>query len=217
MKNAQNFFDEYAYSFDALYGVPNNVLNFIVNPLFRKSMKLRFIKTMQYSEPIEGKSFFDIGCGPGHYSVALAKAGAAKVVGIDFSEEMIKIAESRAAKENASNICEFQVIDIMDHLTPQKFDHSILMGFMDYVKVPEIIISKVIQVTKKSMFISFPNKNGFLAFQRKVRYKKRCPLFLYSEQDLIRLGNQFSPWNFTIEKISRDYFFTLSTREPRDE
>jgi 2-polyprenyl-3-methyl-5-hydroxy-6-metoxy-1,4-benzoquinol methylase len=213
MKNAKTFFDEYAHDFDALYGVPKNLLNFIVNPVFRKSMKLRFKKTLHYSHPIAGKSFFDIGCGPGHYAIALAKAGARKVAGIDFSAEMIKIAERRAFQENVAHICEFHVADIMDFQIQQQFDHSILMGFMDYIKEPERIINIALQVTDRSIFISFPIENGLLALQRKLRYKNRCPLFMYTSEDLKKLGVKFDNCTIAVEKISRDYFVTLSKQD----
>ncbi|OPY61100.1 MAG: Magnesium-protoporphyrin O-methyltransferase [Pelotomaculum sp. PtaU1.Bin065] len=46
----------------------------------------------------------DLGCGPGHESMRLAGAGAS-VVGIDFSEECIRIANKRCPQ------CEFKVMD----------------------------------------------------------------------------------------------------------
>jgi SAM-dependent methyltransferase len=92
----QDFFDSYAYDFDALYGAPQNILSSVINPLFRKSMKLRFEKTIEYSAPVDGKSILDIGCGPGHYAIALSKSGAKNVVGIDFAPEMIKIAKEKS-------------------------------------------------------------------------------------------------------------------------
>ena len=37
----------------------------------------------------------------------------------------------------------------------------------------------------KEIYISIPGDKGFLAWQRKVRYKRRnCPLYLYSKESL---------------------------------
>jgi 2-polyprenyl-3-methyl-5-hydroxy-6-metoxy-1,4-benzoquinol methylase len=209
MKNTEEFFNKYAYDFDALYGVPNNLLNRIINPIFRKSMKLRFGKTMEFVDPIQDKTIFDIGCGPGHYTIALIKAGAKKVVGIDFAEEMINIAKQKALNENVAEKCEFIVSNVFKYQTDEKFDYSILMGFMDYIEDPVRLINRVISLTKDKILFSFPKDEGILAAQRKLRYRKRCPLFLYKEKDLINLFSRFEPLDYRIEKIKRDFFVTL--------
>lgn len=47
--------------------------------------------------PIEGKRVIDLGCGAGHGSVSLARAGA-RVVGVDSSAEQLTLAREAAAK-----------------------------------------------------------------------------------------------------------------------
>lgn len=49
----------------------------------------------------------DLGCGPGHESMRIAQTGA-DVVGVDFSEECIRIARERCLK------CRFEVMDFRD-------------------------------------------------------------------------------------------------------
>ena len=44
---------------------------------------------------IEGKQILDVACGFGLYTRALLERGAAKVIGVDVSKEMIQLAESR--------------------------------------------------------------------------------------------------------------------------
>ncbi len=209
MKDTKQFFDKYAYDFDALYRVPKNILNYIINPIFRKSMRLRFEKTMEYTYPIQGKTVFDIGCGPGHYAIALSKAGAEKVVGVDFAAEMISIAIRKSKTENVFHKCEFIVADVFNFHTNVKFNYSISMGFMDYISDPVKLINKVITLTEDKILLSFPREGGILAAQRKLRYKKRCPLYMYKEKDLIDLFSKFEPLDYKIEKISRDFFVTL--------
>ncbi|MEL7565708.1 MAG: class I SAM-dependent methyltransferase [Dehalobacterium sp.] len=55
----------------------------------------------------ERPRILDLGCGPGHESMRLNLAGA-DVVGIDFSEECIRIAKSRNPQ------CYFEVLDIRE-------------------------------------------------------------------------------------------------------
>lgn len=208
----QDFFDSYAYDFDALYGAPQNILSSVINPLFRKSMKLRFEKTIEYTAPVDGKTILDIGCGPGHYAVALSKAGAKNLVGIDFAPEMIKIAKEKSQVTGVASVCTFLVTDIFEFQSDFKFDYAILMGFMDYISDPKKLIEKVITLTQNKIFFSFPADSGILAAQRKLRYKKRCPLFMYSREKLIDLFSQFDNAQYTIERISRDFFVTLSLK-----
>src|ERR1035441_7340867 len=91
----QVFFHRYANDFDAIYSNRGGLLNGILNGMFRKSMKLRYLKTIEGCQPIQGKTALDVGCGPGHYAITLAQRGAARVLGIDFAEGMLHIAAER--------------------------------------------------------------------------------------------------------------------------
>src|SRR5215471_5714500 len=95
-ERTQEFFHQYANDFDAIYSNRNGLLNGFVNRVFRKSMRLRFEKSVEGCQPIEGKSVLDVGCGPGHYSITLARRGAGRVVGLDFAGGMIQIAAQHA-------------------------------------------------------------------------------------------------------------------------
>jgi 2-polyprenyl-3-methyl-5-hydroxy-6-metoxy-1,4-benzoquinol methylase len=66
-----DFFDSYAHDFNAIYGNRNTFLNRLLNGWLRRSMRLRYEMTLQSCDPLEGKSVLDVGCGPGHYAVAL--------------------------------------------------------------------------------------------------------------------------------------------------
>ena len=51
---------------------------------------------------LKGKQCLDVGCGGGRYSVAMARLGAARVVGCDLSE--VGMADARARAEGMSNV-----------------------------------------------------------------------------------------------------------------
>ncbi len=172
-------------------------------------MKLRFDKTMEGCYPIEGKSVIDIGCGPGHYSVTLAKMGAEYVYGIDFAKGMIDLARKHAEQAGVGNKCKFVLGDFITSSLNNKLDYSIVMGFMDYVEKPGELIERVLSITKSKAFFSFPVDNGFLAWQRKLRYKKRCDLFMYNREQLNNLFSSVSCKEVEIEKVSRDFFVTV--------
>lgn len=212
MDRVERFFNEYAHDFDAIYGARQRLVGRVLNPILRKSMRVRYEKSIAGCDPIEGRTALDIGCGPGHYAIALARRGAARVVGIDFAGEMIRIAREKAAGAGVSQACEFIVGDIFDYAPPAPFDYSILMGLMDYIEDPAAMVAKTITLTTGRVFFSFPAAGGVLAWQRRLRYRRRCPLYLYTERRIVRLFEGFAPHRFEIERIHRDFFVTLHIR-----
>jgi len=204
------FFDQYANDFSAIYGNDNTPVNAIVNRLFRKSMMLRYERTLAGCDPIEGKSVIDIGCGPGHYAVALAARGAARVLGVDFASGMIDIAKKRAERAGVAERCTFTLGDFLEVTGDEKFDYAVVMGFMDYIEDPKALMQKVLRVCRGKAFFSFPADGGLLAWQRRMRYKSRCALYLYTEPQIRAIVDALGVTASSIEMISRDFFVTLT-------
>src|SRR5579863_241715 len=177
--SVSEFFDTYSHDFNSIYGNENTPFNRLVNGLFRKSMRLRYANTLQGCEQIEGRTVLDIGCGPGHYCVALAAKGASRILGIDFARGMIELAQRNAQQVGVGDKCEFMTADFMNYPFAETFDYSIVMGFMDYVPDPRPVVERVLSLTRSKAFFSFPVEGGVLGWQRKLRYRDRCDLFLY--------------------------------------
>jgi 2-polyprenyl-3-methyl-5-hydroxy-6-metoxy-1,4-benzoquinol methylase len=209
LERTQTFFHQYANDFDAIYGNQNGVFDSVINRLFRKSMRLRYEKSIEGCEPVQGKSVLDVGCGPGHYSITLAQRGAPRVVGIDFADGMLQLATEHARQVGVSDRCKFMVADFFTYQPQEIFDFVIAMGFMDYMPDAEKVVAKVLSLTRNKAFFSFPVAGGVLGWQRQLRYKKRCDLFLYTENQLKQLFAKFPDVRATIEPISRDFFVTL--------
>ncbi len=53
---------------------------------------------------VPGKKVLDYGCGHGMHTIQIAKMSAREVVGVDLSEESLKIAEERSMKNKVSNM-----------------------------------------------------------------------------------------------------------------
>ena len=209
MPSTARFFDGYAKDFDAIYGNANTPFNALINGVFRKSMRLRFERSVDGASPIEGKTVLDVGCGPGHYSVTLAKRGAASVTGLDFAKGMIDIAEGRAETAGVQDRCQFVYGDFMTAPLEGPFDYAIVMGFMDYMKDARAVVDRVLSLTRGKAFFSFPADGGVLAWQRKIRYRRRCDLFMYDDPALRRL---FAGRPVKIERLARDWFVTAEAR-----
>jgi len=206
----QVFFHQYANDFDAIYSNRGGLFNSVVNGLFRKSMKLRYLKTIEGCQPIQGKTVLDVGCGPGHYAITLAQRGAAHVLGIDFAEGMLQVAAEHARASGVDRCCEFRQADFLQFRAPEPFDYVILMGFMDYMPEPRPIIEKALSLTRNKALFSFPVAGGLLAWQRKLRYRSRCELYMYTRDQLEKTFASFGGIHASIEPIARDFFVTAS-------
>jgi 2-polyprenyl-3-methyl-5-hydroxy-6-metoxy-1,4-benzoquinol methylase len=209
METSKTFWDKYASSFDAIYTQKNSFIQNSINKVFRKSMRMRFEKTMQ-AIPEEKTSIIDVGCGPGRYSASLALCEKRVIYAIDNSEQMILLARNHAKVLNVENRITFDVCNFIEYVPPQKFDYCIMMGFIEYFKNPELILQKSIELTKHKILVSFPKSGGLLAFQRKLRYKRRCFLRLYSYEDIKRLLTEVNIEHYTIERIKREFFLTIN-------
>jgi SAM-dependent methyltransferase len=207
------FFDAYAADFSSIYGGSGGFTGRIISKVFRRSMMLRYLRTIEGCRPIEGRSVLDVGCGPGHYSIALAGRGARRVVGIDFAPAMIDLARSRAEAAGVGGICEFVCADFMTRPLAAEFDYSVVMGFMDYARDPASVVARVLSLTASRAFFSFPAAGGLLAWQRAIRYRRRCDLFLYRRQDLEHLLERTGRSRVEIDRIARDFFVTVRKGE----
>lgn len=202
------FFDRYAQGFSAIYGTDNGLFNRVVNRFFRQSMKERYLSTLEGCHPIKDRSVLDVGCGPGHYSVELARRGAGRVLGLDFADGMLSIAREQAQRAGVSGVCTFERGDFLERQFSEKFDYVILMGFMDYMKDPGAVVRKALSVTGSKAFFSFPLDGGFLAWQRSVRYKMKCDLYLYNESRVRSLFDGLSGVRIETKNLKRDLFVT---------
>ena len=209
-RSTSEFFDSYALDFSALYGNANRFPSSLINQLFRRSMRLRFARTLSECRPIEGATVLDIGCGPGLYSVALARLGAGHVTGIDFAPKMIELARQRADAAGCTEKCEFVLADFMDYPLKRTHDFCVAMGFMDYVADPQTALHKIVSLTGRKALLSFPASVGLLAWQRRWRYRRKCALYMYSASDLDRLLAGYGTRRTAVDRLGRDFFVTLS-------
>ncbi|MCH7847080.1 MAG: methyltransferase domain-containing protein [Planctomycetes bacterium] len=204
------FFDSYAGDFDAIYGTKNTMLNRLLNRYLRASMRIRFEKVLASCDPIQGKSVIDIGSGPGHFAISLARKGADHVLGVDFAESMNELATRHAEQAGVADRCRFDFGDFLEYEIPEQFDYAVVMGFMDYIADPSTVIRKVLLATRAKAMFSFPAAGGFLAWQRKLRYRKRCELYMYTAAQLEELFSQAGDYSVRIEPIARDFFVTVT-------
>lgn len=206
--NLKEFFNGYAQTFDNIYCTNVSYFNRLLNWTFRRSMFLRFQQTFLELADLRGKCILDVGCGSGRYSIECAKRGAAYVLGVDISSEMINIAKRLAVKNSVQHICEFRCIDFHALNRKKFFDHSIAIGLFDYLIDPTSSLQIINKLTRYTILVSFPKSTGILAFQRKLRYLylRNITLELYSKRRIRELSQLSKVSLQKLLPIGRDYF-----------
>ena len=108
-----NVFEKYAEFYDSLYEDKNY------------QEECNFVKSIfeSYAEK-EINSILDLGCGTGSHALFFAEMGY-QVTGVDFSENMLKIAREKAAHQKKS--ISFLQQDTRHLDLPQKFDAAVAM------------------------------------------------------------------------------------------
>lgn len=204
--NVQKYFQENAKAFDAIYSGRKCWFMRFIDNLLRKDIRDRFMLVMQEAADLSGKTVLDIGCGSGRYSVALAKKSAAGVIGLDFSENMVRLAESLAIKHGVGRVCKFIKQDFSMFKPESKFNLSIAMGVFDYIQEPKSSLLKMRSLTSEKMIVSFPRYSFLRATQRKIRYLlKGCQVYFYTQSSLDRLLRSCGFLKFSIVKLQGDW------------
>lgn len=185
-------FDREARDFDAIYRLERSRWSRWFNKIFRKAIFERYDITFREADDVSGKTVLDVGCGSGVYSVDFARRGAARVVGIDFSENMLRIARHEAERHGVTERCEFIHANFLDATLPREFDVAIAMGVFDYLPEPAPFLRKMASVTRGHLIASFPGHSRIREPARRLRYavSGRGAVFFYSEDDVRRLAEE---------------------------
>ncbi len=130
------------------------------NPIRIKYIKeniLEDFKIKKQEKPFKGLNILDIGCGGGLLSEPMARLGA-KVVGIDASNQNIKVAKYHL-KKSKLNIKYFNSSP-ENFKTNQKFDVILNMEIVEHVEDINFFIKQSSKFLKKSgiMFVATLNK-----------------------------------------------------------
>src|SRR4028118_513042 len=96
-RKVQRRFERDAQSFDAIYRLERSPFWRLVNTTLRKAVFERYAITFERAGDVTGKDVLDVGCGSGVYSVDFARRGARRVVGRDFSPNLLAPPRTQAA------------------------------------------------------------------------------------------------------------------------
>lgn len=207
-RKVRDHFDDDAERFDSIYQTKKSFTGKFIDDFWRGVVQKRLEINVEKLKPFAGKKILDVGCGSGRFCHAFAREGAAKVVGVDFAKLMIDIAVELAKEEGVADKCDFRVgafPDIVDD-AEAPFDASTANGFFDYIEKPVPIISKMRELTKGTMILSFPKAVEWRVPVRRVRFwMKGTPLFLYKENQVKDILNDANVTDYEWINLDRDY------------
>lgn len=204
----QQYWDSEIKNFDAIYSHKKSKLANKLDAIFRSDMYERFNYTLRNAMPIQNRSFLDVGCGTGYYSLELARRKAQHVVGVDISEKMINVSRQRADGENLAHMTSFIQTDLLEYETSAKFDVSIGIGLFDYVKDPLPLLQKMRKSSDKAI-MSFPRLWTWRAPIRKIRLGLRgCKVYFYTSLDIEKLLTEAGFESFDMEKVGKLFCVT---------
>jgi len=206
----QSYFQSRADWFNALYEEDHPV-RYRVNRLVRPAIFDRVAMTLDEFRGWKGYSVLDVGCGPGRNSVAFVKAGAARVVGIDFSDRMVEIARGFSREHGTESKCEFVQDDFMACIPFQTFDAVVALGFFDYVENAEDALKRMTAAARYKVIGSFPARSSIRAPLRRLRYAMRgCPVYFYTRQQIEDICVRVGLKHFRIIPLGPGFFLVGS-------
>ena len=127
---------------------------------------------LQFLKKNKKLSFLDVGCGPGNL-VSSSSKYTKKSVGIDFSEEMIGIANANFKKKNIF----FYNSSIFNFKNKEKFDVISANGFIEYISIKEL--KNFLLIVKNKL-----NKGGYLILSSRNRLYNLFSLNDFTKKEL---------------------------------
>jgi SAM-dependent methyltransferase len=170
-----------AQAFDDLYEDERPLTRRLRPGLFARR-QLAADTVAAYSAP----RVLDVGCGSGRIAELALQAGAARYLGVDFSEPMIELA--RARLERFGEHAELLVDDFLTAPIEGPFEVVLALGLFDYLPEPHRFARRMFELCAPGgcMVGSFPSWSLLKGPVRKLRYEwlGDCPIFNYSEREL---------------------------------
>ena len=198
------YWNNEADAFQRIYTHRKSKFSNMLDSVFRKDMYDRYVFTIKHCEPIENRTFLDVGCGNGLYSLELARKGAGKVVGLDIAEVMIGLCKEASTREHLDDRCVFEHTDLLAYEGKTKFDVSFGIGLFDYISDPLPVLTKMRELSTDKAIMAFPRYWTWRAPIRKVRLTARgCDVFFYTRSRIKELLEQAGFKRHEVYKVGK--------------
>jgi 2-polyprenyl-3-methyl-5-hydroxy-6-metoxy-1,4-benzoquinol methylase len=204
----RDHFDRAARRFDAVYETDKPAYQRAIDRLFRRVVVERFQLIVTLAPTTGRWSVLDVGCGSGRYALALADEGASRVVGVDFADEMIRLARDAAEQKDLSSVCEFHVSEYVAFESDEVFDVVVATGYFDYLERPELDLAKMVGACSGRIYASFPKRWEWRVPLRVIRFfLSRAFVRFYSKREVLALFEDAGvpPERLSLVDLGRDW------------
>jgi 2-polyprenyl-3-methyl-5-hydroxy-6-metoxy-1,4-benzoquinol methylase len=203
----RNFWNSEADAFQKIYTHRKSKFSNTLDQLFRKDMYERYEFTIKNCEPIPERTFLDVGCGNGMYSLELCRRGARQVVGLDIAEVMIGLCKNAAVDKHYDDRCTFIQTDLLEwENAGAKFDVSFGIGLFDYISDPLPVLRRMRELSSDKAIMAFPRLWTWRAPVRKVRLTiKGCDVYFYSAARINQLMKDAGFSRHTLTRVGKLY------------
>jgi ubiquinone/menaquinone biosynthesis C-methylase UbiE len=208
-ERVRTHFEKDAQRFDAIYQDDQKSAFSRFVDKYVRGVVVERLHLVRALAPAKGTwSVIDVGCGPGRFSVDLAKRGAARVLGVDISAEMLDLAKRAATSQKVESQCEFVKSSFKDLAVKETFDMSLGIGYFDYLENPIEDLQKMAEVTRGHVIASFPKRYEWRVPVRKVRFMLTGGFVrFYSKAEVLALFAKIGvpPERLYLIDLGRDY------------
>ena len=136
-------------------------------PAHRRARRYRLLQSLRHVELPSNCSILEVGCGAG-FAADYLRGRYGQFLGIDYSQELI----GYARKHNAWSGVRFEVANVNDFESKQKFDLILMIGLLHHLDDPEAILRNMSSYLKPDGWIlANEPQSGNPVFQiaRKIR------------------------------------------------
>ena len=129
-----------------------------INPL-----RLDWIERQLGAGGVRGKRVLDVGCGGGILAEAMARRGAAEVLGIDLATKPLKVAQLHALEAGVENVEYREIaVEALAAAQPAGFDIVTCMEMLEHVPDPASVVRACAALVKPGgqVFFSTLNRNA---------------------------------------------------------
>ena len=170
---------------------------------------LRFISTLE-----KGSTVLDLGCGNGRNSIYLAKEGM-KVIGIDFSRGLLKIAKNKMEWKGVSN----QIILLEGGvgslpLKNDSIDAVLYIATLHHLPTPQERLQSLLEIRR---CLKSGGSTLISAWaQEQEKFKKDLEDSKENQKEGFEYGDIYLPWKMKEGKVFQRYYHLFSKTEWED-
>ncbi|HEY2981999.1 MAG TPA: class I SAM-dependent methyltransferase [Anaerolineales bacterium] len=179
------------------------------------AMYVRMRAALELLSPhLPGQSVLDVGCGSGRFSFQMLEAGAARVIGVDISQQAVELAEMQRDARGLAGRLEFRVADLVSPVTSlPSVDIVTALGVIEYFDAAAMA-AFLKNLNTRYVIFDFPDlrrKNEFPTWQLRqvyIRVNRLPGVYLYSLEQFAQIATPFGLNDLRV--VERDGFYYVT-------